>query len=96
MSVIEASAMAVPVITTEYPGPSSAVLPNKTGLVVPVGDAGALKSAILKLLDNPDLAKELGENGRSFVADSFDFEIFRDKLIADRLRLLGLEQSHVE
>lgn len=92
MSVVEASAMAVPVITTEYPGPSSAVLPSKTGLVVPVGDAGALESAILKLLDSPALAKKLGENGRSFVVDSFDFEIFKNKLIADRLRLLGLEQ----
>ena len=94
MSVVEASAMALPVVVTEYPGPSSAVLPNKTGLVIPIADSQALKLAISQLLDNPNLAKSLGMNGRSFVEESFNFNIFKEKLMEDRLTLLGIGACH--
>ena len=52
MSVIEASAMAVPVVVTEYPGPSSAIKCGVTGVSVPIKNSAALALAIADLLGN--------------------------------------------
>lgn len=45
-ALLEAAAMARPIITTDWPGCREAVLPGKTGLLVPPHDGSALASAI--------------------------------------------------
>lgn len=44
------------------------------GLLVEPGDTEEFKNAILKLKDNPDLRKNLGENGRKFVGNEMNLE----------------------
>lgn len=92
MSVIEASAMGVPVVTTEYPGPSSAMINGVTGITVPIGDTDELAKAIAFLISNIDQARRMGNAGRVFVEQSFDREEFSKRLIDNRLTLLGLNQ----
>jgi glycosyltransferase involved in cell wall biosynthesis len=48
------------------------VLHGRTGLLVPVGDVGALAGAILSLLEDPALARRLGEEGRRRALVEFD------------------------
>lgn len=91
MSVVEAAAMGVPVVVTQYPGPSSAMLENVTGISVPVKDTDGIVEAVRKLLSDKELAKQYGEAGRKFVEESFDQIIFRQKYMEDRMQLLGLE-----
>ena len=66
MSVIEASAMGVPVIVTEYPGPSSAIEDGVTGISVPIKDSYALEKAIVQLLEDSVKRIEMGNAGREF------------------------------
>jgi glycosyltransferase involved in cell wall biosynthesis len=54
---------------------------NRAGLYVPAADGEALAAALVQLADNPELAAELGRNGRALAEREFD----RD-LLAGRLR----------
>ncbi len=90
MSVVEASAMEVPVVVTKYPGPSSAMKENVTGYSVDVKDVENLTERIIYLLSNPDEAKSLGKNGRKYVEEHFDQKEFIKRYMENRLELLGL------
>jgi glycosyltransferase involved in cell wall biosynthesis len=60
--LIEAFACETPVV-----GSSSAEIPNvvgDAGLIVPEGDAAALRAALLRLADDPGLRADLGRRGR--------------------------------
>jgi glycosyltransferase involved in cell wall biosynthesis len=66
-SLLEAMAMGRPVVVSASPGIRDYVEHETTALVVPCGDAGALASAIRRLLDNPEEAARLGAAARRFV-----------------------------
>lgn len=91
MGVIEASAMGVPVVVTQYPGPSSAMKEGISGYSVPVKDVTKLTDYILYLLRNPEHAKELGRQGREWVEDQFDQKVFIEKYMENRMNLLSSE-----
>jgi len=61
---LEAGACARPVIGTQGCGAEDAIVDSKTGFLVPQNNVKKTAQAVLKLLDNPELAKKLGENGR--------------------------------
>lgn len=88
MSVVEAEAMGVPVIITNIPGPIDGMLKDKTGLIVPKKDAGALQEAMEKLIASPKLCREFGENGVTYASENFEQkEIFR-RIYEDRKELM--------
>lgn len=89
MSVIEASAMEVPVVVTRYPGPSSAMLENVTGLSVDVKDCKGLALAIGELLGDREKAEAMGRAGREFVENSFEQKEFIRRYMQNRMELLG-------
>lgn len=90
MSVVEASAMEVPVVVTEYPGPSSAMRDGVTGYTVPVKDYEKLFQCILRLLQDESLRIKLGKAGRKFVEEAFDQKIFIQKYMNNRMQLLNM------
>lgn len=61
--VIEAGAMARPVIASRLGGMTELVDDGRTGLLVPPGDADALADAITRVLGDPALARRMGEAG---------------------------------
>ena len=63
-SLREAMALAKPVVSTTVSGNPEAVIPGKTGVLVPMGDEDALAQALMGLLSSPALAKRLGLIGR--------------------------------
>ena len=69
--VLEASASARPVITTNATGAVDSVRDHVTGLLVPVGDANALARAIAELLSDPGLRQAMGRAGREWVEKDF-------------------------
>ena len=91
LSVVEASAMRVPVVVTKYPGPSGAMQDGVTGFAVDVKDAKGLEDAIRMLLEDPALAKKMGDSGRTFVEENFDQVVFKEKYMENRLHLLGVK-----
>ena len=93
MSVIEASAMEVPVVVTKYPGPSSAIKEGITGISVGIKNTEELTFAIADLISDKEKRIAMGLAGREFVEKSFDHKVFKEKYMENRLNLLGVEQK---
>ena len=93
MSVIEASAMEVPVVVTEYPGPSSAMEEGVTGISVPVKDSDALTIAVADLLENREKSLAMGRAGRIFVEQNFEQKEFIKRYMENRMNLLGIAEG---
>lgn len=68
---LEAAAFALPIIATDIPGVQEAVISNKTGLLVPPGDLGALTAALETLYKDRDLGHRLGDAGRTRILSQF-------------------------
>jgi len=77
LTLIEASATAVPVVAFNIEGVNEVVEHEQTGLLVPVGDFGALVESVQKLLLSEPLRNTLGKNGRARVIERYLFERFR-------------------
>lgn len=70
-ALLEAMAMARPVIVTDVAGSTEAVTPERDGLVVPPADAGALRGALVRLLDDAALRQRIGAEARDTVLTKF-------------------------
>jgi glycosyltransferase involved in cell wall biosynthesis len=69
--LIEAMAMARPVVATDAGGVPEVVRHGETGLLVPPGDPKALAEAVLALLADPERRARLGSAGRRDVEARF-------------------------
>jgi len=67
--VLEAMAHGKTVIATPVGGIPTVIEDGKTGLLVPVGDADALRAAIERALNDPQLRSRLGDEARRRVAE---------------------------
>ena len=68
--IIEAMVCGVPVISTDCPyGPSEIIINGKNGILVPPADEKAVAEAMLNLLKNKNLRKQLSEEGRKRAKD---------------------------
>lgn len=70
----EAMSYDLPIITTSIDGIVEDIKQDQTGLLVPSADPQALADAIVKLLDNPKLAKKLGANAKISFRQNFSFK----------------------
>lgn len=71
-TVMEASAMGVPVIATDIRGCRAAVEPERSGLLVPPQDPEALASALGEMLGSTRLRERMGQAGRALAVERFD------------------------
>jgi glycosyltransferase involved in cell wall biosynthesis len=74
--ILEAMAMGKPVICSRTRGQVDVIEEGVTGLYVPVGDAEALRAAILSLWNDPARAQEMGRNARALVESNHTLEKF--------------------
>lgn len=88
-AVIEAEALGLPVIVTDIPGPTDAMLPDETGLAVPKKDTAELAAAMEKLLNDPRMCSEFGKAGYTFASEKFEQKALFAYMLEDRKRLLG-------
>jgi glycosyltransferase involved in cell wall biosynthesis len=72
--LLEAMAMAKPVVATRTGGPVEIVESEVTGVLVPPSDPAALGGAIVRLLRNPSTALEMGKRGRKRFEEHFTSE----------------------
>jgi glycosyltransferase involved in cell wall biosynthesis len=73
-SLQEGLAMARPVIVSQNPALADYIPAADAALTVPIGDAIALRGAIIDLLANPVAAQEMGRKGRKHVSEKFTIE----------------------
>jgi glycosyltransferase involved in cell wall biosynthesis len=70
--LMEAMAAGVPVVTTRIAGIPELVEDGVSGSLTSPGDAQNLRSAIVRLLEDPDLRRRFGREGRKTIEDQFD------------------------
>ena len=71
--ICEASATGLPVIVTDIGGVRETVREGETGLLIPPDDPQALADAIRKLADDADLRRQMGQAGRAFVQEHYEW-----------------------
>jgi glycosyltransferase involved in cell wall biosynthesis len=79
-SLLQALAMAKPVVGTMVGGIPEVIVNGETGLLAPPRDPQALAQAMRRLRSDPDLARELGRQGRELVAASFSLERMAEEI----------------
>ena len=86
-SVLEAMAMARPVITTDAPGCRETVDAGENGWLVPVGSVEALVECMQRFIETPGLAGRMGERSRRIAEDRYDVH----KVNAAMLQAMGIQ-----
>jgi glycosyltransferase involved in cell wall biosynthesis len=80
--LLEAAAAGKPVVTTDAIGCREAIVAGETGVLVPVGDAGALRDALRRLMDDTTLRRRLGDNGRILARQRFSVDSVVERVLA--------------
>jgi len=99
-AILEAMAMAKPVVATRVGGVPEAVEDGVTGLLVPPRDPEALAKAIIALLQDRERAKDMGRAGRERVERYFSVQrmVARTETLYEELirEKMGLEWKERE
>lgn len=69
--VLEAAAAAIPTVTTRATGAIDSVVPNKTGMLIDVGDERALVDRLNELCQDRELVSSLGQAARRRAFDEY-------------------------
>ena len=80
--LLEASAFGIPVVSTDEGSRSEVVLDGVTGRLVPPRDPARLAAALIDVLGDPDLAKELGEAAARRVREHFNWPAVTRNILA--------------
>ena len=86
-TLLEAMAMAKPVIVTRTIGQRDVVEDGVNGVYVPPGDSAALRAAIVHLLQNPHEAARLGANARKTIEDRMTLDHWASTIAETVMRL---------
>lgn len=81
VSVLESSACEVPVIVSDVGGLTEVALNNKTGIVVKSGNIDMIVEALEKLILNPSLREQYGNQGRKFVQQNYNWDMNVNQMI---------------
>ena len=91
MSIAEGMASGLPVVATRIGGIPEVVVHGETGFLTEVGDINKIAESLLQIMTSPDLAKTMGQAGRSRIEDYFSpqaivpkYESVYRSLIEDR------------
>ncbi len=74
LSILEASAAGLPVISTNHGGIPDVVINCITGFLVNEHDVDGMAESMIKILNDNDLAKKLGLNGRKKIKSDFHIQ----------------------
>ena len=80
MSVLEAMANGLAIVTTRVGALEDAITDGVDGLFVPVGDATALAAALATLIESPALRRKLGTAARSRFARDFEIGRYAERM----------------
>ena len=88
-TIIEAMASEVPVVASNVGGVKEFVFDEQTGLVVPPGDAAALRKAMERLWQSPDLRETMVQNALKKAESSFSIEQMTRQILELYKKLLS-------
>ena len=88
-ALVQAMLAGVPVVSFDNDGAPEVVLPESTGVLVPLGDAVGLADGLLSLAADGELRRRLGAAGRRRCMAMFDHAVMVDHIEALYARLIG-------
>ena len=71
LTLLEASASGRAIVTTNVPGCRDAIIPHKTGLLVPVKNSKLLANSLKYLIKNDEIRMKMGKKGKEFCRKKF-------------------------
>ena len=74
VGIIEAMAAGLPVVSTRHAGIPDVVVENETGFLVHEGDVDAMAAYMIRLIEDRNLAQNMGEKGKYRIARHFTLE----------------------
>ena len=89
MTLVQAMACGLPVITTTNTGAADAVRDGRGGCIIPIRDVAALKEKLLFFYENPEERRRMGEAARERVRNGFTWGDYSDQIIAGYRRVLA-------
>lgn len=81
MTLVEASAWALPIIAADAGGHPEMIVSDRTGLLFPPGDAGALAHSIATLIQNPKRTSMIGSAARERYEELFTPMSFANRFV---------------
>lgn len=78
----EAQAMELPVIISDVGGMKYGVLAKESGFIIKENDISGFADAIQNLIENPTMAKFMGEKGKEFVKQNYDSKKLVKRLVS--------------
>lgn len=85
-TVLEAMAMARPIITTDTQGCRETVEDGRNGFLVPVGDSKALADRMLYFIENTDKISQMGKESKALCDEKYEVA----KVNRDMLKIMNL------
>ena len=86
--LFEYMGMGLPIIVSDLPGWSGLINKFSCGVVVNPLDPADIADKINYLLNNPDVARQMGQNGRETVLKNYNWQIEGDKLVSAYKKIL--------
>lgn len=83
---LEAMAMGRPVITTDWIGCRETVEDGSNGFLVPVRSPEALKQAMFRFIESPELIEKMGREGRRIAEERFNVHLINVEI----MKVMGL------
>jgi glycosyltransferase involved in cell wall biosynthesis len=90
-SLLEGAAAGCATVTTDAVGCRDAIIPEVTGLLVPIRDSVALKNALQMLMENRELRESLGRAGRNLAINQFGLDSVIKRTLSIYGEILGHE-----
>ncbi|MFO8007052.1 MAG: glycosyltransferase [Candidatus Brocadiia bacterium] len=87
-TLLEVAAGGCPIVATDAGGVREAVLPVKTGIVVPTRSPRALAEGVLQLARHPEQAQQMAQRGRRRVEEQFNPEALTSQTLEVYRRVL--------
>lgn len=75
MSLIEAQLCGKPVVATNVGGVSDTFIADKTGFLIPAGDAEMFSKKLILLIENESMRKDMGNAAVNFAAQNFSKKV---------------------
>lgn len=95
VSLIEAQAACIPVISTDVGGVRDIVKDGDTGYIVPVNNAKLFSEKVLELVENEKKRQKMSQNGWTFVKDTFHYNTLASNMDVLYRELLEKKGVHV-
>ena len=76
LALLEGMSIGVPAVVTDYGGNPGVIKDGENGFLVPIKSPKETANAIIKLLENKDLYKELSEKSKKIYNENFTIDVY--------------------